>query len=431
MKSHPTSPTTSAIFYVRNAIAMASIALSLFAESQAQSLRDSVEAMFEEFPRIKMGQADVRINEDSLDSARSQRLPQVGLSLRGGEERFRNSASRFAFTKLGGLSLDASQLIFDGGSTRSRIEEARALNYLSQSNLEDTRQSLALELSQNYVDILKYRTLVSFAEESVRIHRTALNKTSQKFTAGAGPQADVELVKARLSMSEATLEARHRQLAYAITAYRKYTGQTPAELEEPEFPDWALPLSIDEVDLAQNPKIQSARISVTASEARIKGARSAFVPQFNLFLQSESTDSARYSDRQEDMSGLVVMSYDVFGGGRRKAELQRARSVADKALFELDDATVEVRAAFLNAWNDLVIAEERLLQLEQYRDAMESVVKAYQQQFELGQRALINVLDVENELFSAKSSVAEERYNRLQAAYRALSSNGTLLETIY
>jgi adhesin transport system outer membrane protein len=63
----------------------------------------------------------------------------------------------------------------------------------------------------------------------------------------------------------------------------------------------------------------------------------------------------------------------------------------------------------MNAWNDLTIAEERLYRLEDYRDAMTSVVSAYQKQFELGQRALINVLDVENELFSAKSSVAEER----------------------
>ena len=84
----------------------------------------------------------------------------------------------------------------------------------------------------------------------------------------------------------------------------------------------------------------------------------------------------------------------------------------------------------MNAWNDLTIAEERLYRLEDYRDAMTSVVSAYQQQFELGQRALINVLDVENELFSAKSSVAEERYNRIQAAYRILSLNGTLLENL-
>jgi len=387
--------------------------------------------MLVEFPRIRSGQADVKIGQEEIASARSSRRPQLGLSLRGGEERFRSTATNYSLAKMGSVSLEASQLLFDGGSTRSRIEEVRALNLQTQGDLESTRQALALDLSQNYVDILKYRQLIRFAEESVRIHEKALEKTTVKFNAGAGPRADVELVKARLSMSEATLEARHRQLSYAINAYQKYTGTSPGELVEPEFPDWALPLSIEEVDLSNNPRILSARANISASEARLKGARSEFSPKFNLFVQSDSMDSARNVNRTEDASALIVMSYDIFGGGRRKAELRKSRSLIDRSVFDLEDTKVEIQTEFLNAWNDLVISEERLYQLESYRNAMDSVVSAYQRQFELGQRALINVLDVENELFSAKSSVAEERYNRLQAAYRTLAATGSLLEVIY
>ncbi|MDG2254731.1 MAG: TolC family protein [Opitutaceae bacterium] len=397
---------------------------------QAQSLAASIEAMLQNFPEIKVGQADVRIQETAINTAHSQRLPQLGLSLRGGEERFRNSASRYSLSKIGGFSFDASQLLFDGGSARSRVREAQALNQLSEIELESTRQVLALDLSQTYVDIIKYRALLGFAEESARIHRIALDKTSQKFRAGAGPQADVELVTARLSMSKAILEASRRQLAYAVNNYRKYTALDPDALEEPEFPDWALPLSIEEVNLARNPRIRSALANISATEARHRGAKSAFFPQLDLLLQSSGSDSARYANQQQDSSGLIVMSYNIFGGGRRKANLQQTLSSIDKATYELETTESELGAAFMNAWNDLTIAEERLYRLEDYRDAMTSVVSAYQQQFELGQRALINVLDVENELFSAKSSVAEERYNRIQAAYRILSLNGTLLENL-
>ena len=400
-------------------------------QTHGQSLREAIDAMLVEFPRIRAGQTDVKIGQEEIVTAQSFRRPQLGLSLRGGEERFRNAFSNFALAKMGSVSLEASQLLFDGGSARNRIEEARALNRGTQIDLETTRQALALDLSQNYVDILKYRELIRFAEESVRIHQKALDKTLIKFNAGAGPQADVELVKARLSMSEATLEARHRQLSYAVNAYQKYTGTAPGELVEPEFPDWALPLSIEEVDLGSNPRIQSARARITANEVRYKGAKSEFAPKLNLFVQGDTTDSARSINRTEDASALIVMSYDIFGGGRRKAELRKTRSIIDRSIFDLEDTKIEIQASFLNAWNDLVIAEERLYRLEEYRDAMNSVVSAYQRQFELGKRALINVLDVENELFSAKSSVAEERYNRLQAAYRTLAATGSLLETIY
>lgn len=401
-----------------------------FQTNHAQTLSASLEAMLQNFPEIKVGQADVRIQESAIETARSQRLPQLGLSLRGGEERFRKPSSSYSIAKLGGFSFDASQLLFDGGSARSRVREARALNQLSEIELESTRQALALDLSQTYVDIIKFRTLLGFAEESARIHRTALDKTSQKYRAGAGPQADVELVTARLSMSEATLEARRRQLSYAVTTYRKYTALDPDQLEEPEFPDWAIPISIEEVNLGRNPNIRSALANISATEARHRGAQSAFFPKFDFFLQSNGSDSARNSNQQKDTSGLIVMSYDIFGGGRRKADLQHTLFAIDKATYELETTESELGAAFMNAWNDLTIAEDRLYRLEDYRDAMTSVVSAYQKQFELGQRALINVLDVENELFSAKSSVAEERYNRIQAAYRILSLNGTLLENL-
>ena len=371
----------------------------------------------------------MRANE--VDVAKSYRRPRLGLSLRGGEERFRSASSQYSLAKMGGFSLDASQLLFDGGASASRVGEARALSQLSEIELDAAQQSLALELSQSYVDILKYQTLLDYAEESARIHRTALDKTTRKFSAGAGPKADVELVDARLSMSEATLEARRRQLAFAITAYRKLTGLEPTALEEPEFPEWALPPSIEEIDLGRNPRIRSARTNLSAFESRYRGARSAFYPQLDLLVQGSGVDSARYADRQNDASGLIVFSYDLFGGGRRRAELERSRSAIDKAVGELHTTEVELGASFTNSWNDMVIAEERLYQLEKYRNAMGSVVSAYQKQFELGQRALINVLDVENELFSAKSSVAEERYNRLQAAYRILFHAGTLLETLH
>jgi adhesin transport system outer membrane protein len=386
--------------------------------------------MMEEFPRIKSGNAGVGIRQKEVETIRSQQRPQFGLSLRGGEERFRRGASNFALAKMGVFSLEASQLLFDGGSTKYRIAEARANRLRGEIGLETTRQDLALELSQNFVDILKYRVLIGFAEESVRIHQTALYKTTEKFRAGAGPKADVELVTARLAMAHATLEARHRQLARAATVYQKFTGDFPGELIEPEFPEWALPISIDEVDLARNPLLQAARARMEANQARLRVAKSDFSPQFSLFLQGDSVDSARTLDRTEDASALVVMSYDIFGGGRRRAELQKTQLMLDQSGYDLEDTAAEIRARFLNAWNDFVIAEERLYQLQSYRDSMTSVVSAYQRQFELGQRALINVLDVENELYSAKSSVEEERFNRLQAAYQTLSAMGNILEVI-
>ena len=377
-----------------------------------------------------MSESRVQAEADRLEIERAQLRPQLSLSMRGGEERFTKPDGFERLGETGSASLQGKQLLYDGGYTRSRVEEARANLATSQDALEKVRQDLALELATTYVNVLKFSRLVRFAEHNVSLHVEALDKIEDKFESGAGPKADVLLVRGRLAMAKATLEARKRQLKLAQTTFVKLTGALPSDLSEPVFPDWALPVSPDEVEFARNPTVRAARSELQASLSRRKVAESAYRPRLSFVVEGDASESDRYETLQEDAMALITLSYNLFDGGRRHAEVRRANSQIDEADWKLKDALVESESAFVNAWNELMSTEERIYLLETHRDAMEAVVSAYHEQFELGKRPLINLLDVENELFSARSSVEEERLNRLQAAYRILSATGELIPAI-
>jgi adhesin transport system outer membrane protein len=55
---------------------------------------------------------------------------------------------------------------------------------------------------------------------------------------------------------------------------------------------------------------------------------------------------------------------------------------------------------------------------------------AYQQQFNLGQRTLLDLLDSENEVFAARTSYVNAEFDQLFAMYRILNSMGLLLESL-
>ena len=55
---------------------------------------------------------------------------------------------------------------------------------------------------------------------------------------------------------------------------------------------------------------------------------------------------------------------------------------------------------------------------------------AYRQQFEVGQRTLLDVLDAENELFVAKGQLVTAQTNVELASYRILALVGQLLDTM-
>ncbi len=398
--------------------------------SSAQTLSEALDATLSRYPKIRVLESRVQIEQNKLSGERAARRPQLSLSMRGGEERFGNDKGFQVYGETGNASLQGKQLLFDGGNTRHRVIEAQANLRTSEESLRKTREDLALELTLTYVNVIKYTRLINLAQQSVYLHQDALDKIEEKFEAGAGPKADVILVKARLAMAKASLEARNRQLKTANNSYLKLTGSYPASLVEPDFPEWAIPESVDEISFNANPSVRAAHSELQATYSRRKVAESAFRPKLNFVVEGDAAESDRYEDLQEDAMALVTLSYNIFDGGRRRSEINRANSQISEADFKLQDTLLETETAFANAWNELTSTNERIFLLQAHRDAMESVVSAYHEQFELGKRPLINLLDVENELSSARASVEEERLNRLQAAYRLLSSMGELTTSL-
>jgi len=64
-----------------------------------------------------------------------------------------------------------------------------------------------------------------------------------------------------------------------------------------------------------------------------------------------------------------------------------------------------------------------------YADYSARVREAYQQQFSLGQRTLLDLLDSENELFTANRRYTDVRYTEEFPMYRVLAAMGDLLHS--
>ena len=63
-------------------------------------------------------------------------------------------------------------------------------------------------------------------------------------------------------------------------------------------------------------------------------------------------------------------------------------------------------------------------------EATESALSAYYEQFQLGERTLLDILDVENEAFGARAALLNGRIDLLSSQYRILASVGRLLNTL-
>ena len=72
-------------------------------------------------------------------------------------------------------------------------------------------------------------------------------------------------------------------------------------------------------------------------------------------------------------------------------------------------------------------ARDSIEALEDARDFNRSTLGAYEQQFEVAQRTLLDVLDAENELFVSEGQLITAQTNEQLASYRILAVGGVLV----
>jgi len=95
-----------------------------------------------------------------------------------------------------------------------------------------------------------------------------------------------------------------------------------------------------------------------------------------------------------------------------------------------DRSCRDIRQVTSIAWNDVRKLREQLRYLEQHALSTEKARDAYRQQFDIGQRSLLDVLDTENELFQARRALAGAQFDLKLAEFRVLGATHQLLPTL-
>ena len=133
-------------------------------------------------------------------------------------------------------------------------------------------------------------------------------------------------------------------------------------------------------------------------------------------------------DRYNDYSLYLQLNYNLFKGG---SDLYRQKETAEligKAKAIRDKTHRQVVENMQLAWNSHETVGEQLKYFKRHEDASRSTVNAYREQFKLGKRTLLDLLDSEDELFNARIDHINGKIGLLLAKFRILNAEGKLLQ---
>lgn len=412
-------------------------ALALSAVAEADTLKDAIECAMRLNPDVRYAAVHRLTTEEQLKQQKAGYLPTLDIAAGGG---FQDTDSPLTSPTTQNLyrsqsSATLNQNLFNGFATTNEVRRLKATVKAAAYKTGGTAEDVALKVTEQYLEILRREKLVALADENLSSVQGVQGMIGERTKAGVGKAADLNQADGRLSLAKASLIAEQGNLTDAKTSYMRVVGIAPEGLSMPAPPGAeSLPKTEDEAvaeAIKMHPTLKSANADIVAARAQHETAKSPNYPQVDLLLMSNrnrNIDGLPGVDN--DDRAMLLSTWNLFKGGKDLArqretayEIQEATDVRNRTLWEVEETT---RLSW-NAWH---VAAERASTLAKYRDYSNSTVGAYLDQFKLGQRTLLDLLNSQEEYFRASSDYVTAQYTELYARYRLLNSLGRLMEYV-
>lgn len=399
----------------------------------SSGLHDVVQRAISSNPEVRASLHGFRASLNDVDVARGGYLPSIDIA--GGVGREDREGDGRGSYNTDFMELTLNQMIYDGFATRSEVERLDRAKLVRYYELLGASEEVALEAARAYLDVNRYRELVRLAQDNYADHQRVFNQIEERTLSGAGRGVDLEQISGRLALAESNLMTEASNLHDVTARYLRIVGDLPAEhLAPAPALDGQLPASVAEaVDLAfaGNPDFHAAIENIESARAEQSGTRAGFQPRLDLRGRTGTNNNEDgVSARRDRHSIELVASMNLYRGGSDLASFRAASDRVEQTIDLRDRACHDVRQTTQIAYNDTQRLREQMQYLNQHRQSIDRVRGAYQQQFDIGQRTLLDVLDSENEYFEASRAYVNAEYDAQIADARTLASMGQLMQAL-
>jgi adhesin transport system outer membrane protein len=419
-------------------VTLASSWLFIASASAAETLRQAVSTALGRFPEIHAAQHRTVAARAQVGQARAELYPSVSGSVSEGRERSRNVSTRAGndvTLARREAELSISQLVFDGGAASGQVKRFAARAEGAELNVTGTAEDVAFRTSQVFVEVRRLREQLGVARLNVGVHEKTLSDVNLLAEAGRGRRADVMQAQARRALATSSVDQLSGQLAQAESGFRYLVGRHPGELAPSPPIAPGLPPTLERAvasATASHPIVQSAEKEIEAAQHDRESARAQLaMPRVTIDAgASRNRDIDGLAGPNHDQYAMLRLRYNFFRGFGDSERVRETEARIDEAISELGRVRIEVERDVRQAWEGLAADRAGVVTLEQYARASADVVEAYRLQFQLGQRSLLDVLNAENESYSATANLIAARAAVAIGELRVLASMGQLMDAL-
>lgn len=419
--------------------------------ANSQSLEQAVAETLTSHPDLRVAFSKFKVREQQVEQASAGYLPSINVTGGYGYEHTNSPGSRREQSdgddteglRRGEFGMSLKQILFNGFQTSSDINRTTYATSAEQWRLYGMAEDVALDVAKAYTNVLKAKEILVLSEKNLSSHKAIFSQIQQRTNSGLGSVADLSQITGRLARAQSNVISAKNNYVDSQTQFYRITEQRPENLVDP-IPDSEL-LPKDqaaglEQALANHPVIKSSANDITAANYQHEAAKSNYYPKvsfeldanFNNDLDGEDgySNGAGVGGHSNDVVAMVRFSYNLYAGGKDKAfEKETAYKITEAS--EINRSVYrQVTEGYTLAWDAHEFLNQQIGYIKAHVIASKESQAAYQQQFKLGQRSLLDLLDTENELFQARKEFVDAEFNEILTQYRLLNATGQLLDSL-
>ena len=408
------------------------------AQAQTRTLLDALSAAYAGNPTLQAARAQLRATDEGVPQALAGWRPTVVLSggvgyadgsVRAAGTQFSSASTRRNARDIFSSQATLTQPLFRGGATRAGTNQADNRVFGQRARLLATEQQVFGDTVNAYVNVIQQQQVLQLNRNNEQVLARQLQATQDRFRVGEITRTDVAQAEAALAGARATRETAEGNLQTARGNYRRYVGELPDRLVEPQPIKVPVKTQAEAVQLAthNNPNVIAALFDDAAARDNIDVQYAALMPQVSLQASAARGDNSTIAG-QRTIGGQVLLNatVPVYQGGAEYSRVRQARQQEQQARKTVDDIRRQAAQQATTAWETLIAARATIESTKAQIRANQIALEGVQREAIVGSRTTLDVLNAEQALLNSRVTLVQNLSNLITASYTLATSIGRM-----
>ncbi|MBS4097873.1 MAG: TolC family outer membrane protein [Sulfuricella sp.] len=415
-------------------ISLAVLALFAIPGLHAANLVDIHSEALSQDATFASARAAYQAGLEKLPQGKSQLLPNVTLGATATGNDVDSPTVRRQFSSQG-YSLNLTQPVYRKQNLL-QYDQAKGQVNIAEAQFAVARQDLMIRVAQAYFDVLLGQDNLALTGAQKAAIAEQLEQAKRNFEVGTSTITDTHEAQARFDLASAQEIVARNDLEIKKRALLQIIGRIPESLASLGA---KLPLAYPEpndmtkwVDAAeqQNLQLLIQREALQISNLEVERNRAGHLPTLDLVASYSSSNNPSYLFSGTTTSGSIGVQFNLplYQGGLVDSKIREALANQDKARQDLEVARRQVmlqsNQAFLGVTNGIA----QVKALEQALVSSQSSLESTRIGQEVGVRTSVDVLNAQQQLYSAKRDLSQARYNTILSQLKLKLATGVLSE---